>query len=118
MNTPRIYFPTGLPTPVNGGAYYMEFRPNLWQRICWWDRWPWRPRAITLEDRIWGKQPYLVTVRENGVLIGWHPVDSAEVGTTVVVGRWSALAGIFSPRKYEVIVGRDPEWRDPEWREM
>ena len=55
-----------------------------------------------------------MTVQENGVIIGWHPVDCAEVTTVLIPSRWSCFAGIFSPRKYEVALGGDPGWMVPE----
>lgn len=96
---------------------YAEFRPNLWQRIAWWQRWPWRPRPVPFDQRAYGAQPYLVVIRENDTLIGWHPVDwrpaGAEVTTFVVPSRWACLLGIFKPPMFEVEISRDPEWRAP-----
>ena len=97
--------------PTNTMAYYQELRPNLWQRLCLWRGWPWATKPVPHEERTWGAQPYLVMVRENDVLIGWHPIDTADGATTVLVpSRWAALASVFSPRRYEVSIGRDPEW--------
>ena len=100
--------------PLPGGAYFQEFRPSLWQRICMWRGWPWAIRVIPHEARSYGTQPYLSVVRENDLPIGWHPVDTlAGLTTGVRVGRWAALASVFSPRSYEMHVDRDPEWHEP-----
>ena len=92
-------------------AFYQEFKPSLWQRFCWWHRWPWRVHGLDYTQRVYGSQPYIVMVRENGVIIGWHAVDSAEVTTGIVPGRWSSFAGLFVPRTYEISVGKDPGWK-------
>lgn len=99
---------------IIGGAFYQEFRPSLWWRFVHSRRWPWTPHSVAPDEREWGTQPYLVTVLENGYLIGWHPVDSPQVTTAVVPSRWSHLAGLFVPRRYEVQVGSDPEWMERE----
>lgn len=92
-------------------AFYREFRPSLWQRICWWSGWPWAIRAIKREERVWGTAPYLVTVQENDVWIGWHPVESIDgMSTGLILSRWGALANVIRPRRYEVHVGSDPAW--------
>ena len=90
------------------GAYYQEYRPSIWQRLAAWDHWPWHPKIVRYDDRIFGTEPYLVNVMENDRMIGWHPVDSTELRTEIHVSRWSALRGVISPLRYTFTVGRDP----------
>ncbi len=99
--------------PTNG-AYFVEFRPTIWQRICWWSKWPWSVRPVPHDARRWGTQPYLVEVRENEITIGWHPVDSSEAVTVLIPNRWASLVSLIKPRRYEVRIGRDPDWRETE----
>ena len=96
--------------PMHG---YAEFKPNLLQRIAWWDRWPWRPKFVHAEFT--GATPFLVMVTEDGTRIANHHVDSAEVTTGIVLGRWTALRALVGrkPLVIEVQMGADPEYRNP-----
>lgn len=50
-------------------------------------------------------------IRENGVIIGWHPIDKPESTTTLRVGRWSALVGLLTGRlTFEVTIARDERY--------
>lgn len=91
---------------------YAEFKPSVWQRIAWWDRWPWRPKVVPPDQRQRGEQSYVVIVRENDAIVGWHPVDTAEVTTEIVLGRWTCLAGLVKPPRFEVEIDR-AEWHGP-----
>lgn len=92
----------------------LTFRPSRWCRITHWPRWPWQPKRVDPRARIWGTQPYLVEIRENGTTIGWHPVDSTEITTVIEVGRWTALCSLFRARKFALRLRFDPEYRSPE----
>lgn len=93
--------------------YAAEYKPSVWQRIAWWHRWPWRPPVVPPDQRVWGTQPRLVIVREDGVPIGWHPLDSDQATVVIVLGRWSCLAGIIRVPHFEVEFTRDSGWRAP-----
>ncbi len=96
-------------TPQNG---YVEFRPSLWQRIAWWSRWPWRPKFVHAEFT--GETPYLICITEDGTRIANHHVDTIEVRTGIVLGRWTALRALLGrhPLVFEVEMGADPSYKE------
>lgn len=98
-------------------AFYQEFKPSPWQRFCWWQCWPWRVHGLDFTQRTYGQQPYIVMVRENGVIIGWHPVGDAQVTTGVVLSKWSCIGGLFAKRTIEISVMNDPVWHPPSPKE-
>lgn len=78
----------------NGAA---TFRPSLWQRIRWWQRWPWRPRTVHPVDHRWDA-PWITVVRQNGAIIGWHCNDVRPTGYGVKPDRWTCLFGLITGR--------------------
>lgn len=79
-----------------------EWKPTRWQRIKWWQRWPWIPRRV--DDREWGGQPWAVEVREANVCIGWTGVNKPETDTVIDIGRWSALRALVTGLRFEIRV--------------
>lgn len=97
------------------GGHALAFRPGLWWRFCHRLPWPWRPKRAVLPS--WGKQPYIVEVRERGTTIGWHSVDSLETTTVIEIGRWTAFSSLFRPARFEIRQRTDLAYGAPSNRE-
>lgn len=79
---------------MNGAA---TFSPSLWQRVCWWHRWPWRPRMVDPADRRWDSA-WVTVVRQNGTTIGHHLDKERPTGFGVQPDRWACLWGLVTGR--------------------
>lgn len=74
-------------------AFYA--RPTLWQRICWWHHWPWRPKILDLSRSSRDAQ-WVTAVFQNHHLIGWHLDDDRPTMLCVRPDRWSCLYGLVT----------------------